>query len=406
MSEENKMSARRSRLIAQRCIIIALAVTFLFALSGCGKIVVTGRVRARPDSGGGAQDIVSLSVTRGNLEAATAARLVTFQPGGVDRVWRDLTGQLRSDITNNPSQLGETYHFVALFRSPDLLSGGTSNDRSFVLNHIGGFFHFAIAQDDPPRESTKNGRWNIGAAWLAAVPQNSRVIPWHIEPGSQNCFPLGNACFDMENLTHRLFNAISNGISNSFSPSGIIVERLHFVPHVIHQGLENAGRKARGVGFLFFATVEVPTATVDVVVPISIVFLNNVNDYLIVVDPLSFGPTDNPGSENLNRVFVRGSFPANLAEGPIRDSVVSGIRSAQLPEIIAGIPFETALLTAINGAAGLPHRSGQPPTISPQYEVILLPDDTGSSFDSAVVWEKFRGFDEHSIRHVHLVFLE
>src|SRR5437762_10046312 len=90
--------------ITCRCTIIALAVADLLALTGCGKIVVTGRVHARPDSGGGAQDIVSLSVTRGNLEAATAARLVTFQPGGVDRVWRDLTAQLRSDITNNPSQ--------------------------------------------------------------------------------------------------------------------------------------------------------------------------------------------------------------------------------------------------------------------------------------------------------------
>ena len=396
-----------SYLIGQRCGTIYLVVAYCFAPGACGKIVITGRVRALPDSGNGAtQEIVRLSVTRGNLEAATAARLQTFQPGGVDRVWRNLAAQLNSEITNNPSHLGETYHFIAMSHDPDILSGGTSNDRSFVLNHFGNFFHLAIGQADPPREGADTGRRNVGAAWLAAVDGNDRIIPWHIEPGSQSCFPLGNACFDMENLTHQLFNSIANSVSNSFNPSSIIVERLHFVPHVVHQGLENSGTKARGFGFLFFAEVEVPTAVVDVVVPISVLFLNNVTDYNIVVDPLSFGPNDNPGSENLDRVFVRGSFPANLAEGAIRDSVVSGIRSASLPEFISGVPFENALLTAINGAAGLPPRSGQPPTINPRYEVILLPEDAGSSFDSTAVWEKFRGFDEHSIRRVRLVFLE
>jgi hypothetical protein len=91
----------------------------------------------------------------------------------------------------------------------------------------------------------------------------------------------------------------------------------------------------------------------------------------------------------------------------VRDKVVDGIKHASLPEIIQGISFETAFLTAINGAAGLPPRSGQPPVINPRYEVILLPEDAGSSsFESTAVWEKFRGQDEHSIRHVRLEFLE
>jgi hypothetical protein len=364
-------------------------------------------VRGTPDPGSGVSNLVDLSITRGNLEAATAARIQSFQPGGVVRDVRDLKAQLRSDITNNPSQLAEHYHLVAIFREPDTFKDGTSNDPAFVRNHFGRFFHLSIGQNDQPLESNDTGRRNVGAAWLAAVDSNDRVIPWHIETNSSNCFPLGNGCFDMENLTHRLFMSIVNALSDNFSPSSTIVERLHFVPHVIHQGLENSGHKARGFGFIFFAQVEVPTATVEVAVPISILFLNNVTDYSITVDPLSFSDTDNPGSENLNRIFVHGSFPANLAEGLVRDKVVDGIKHASLPEIIQGISFETAFLTAINGAAGLPPRSGQPPVINPRYEVILLPEDAGSSsFESTAVWEKFRGQDEHSIRHVRLEFLE
>lgn len=405
--QKSQAHLRGANRVERRYPIVALILLFLFLLTACGKITVNGRVRGAPASGGGAQNLVDLSITRGNLEAATAARLQTFQPGGVVREFRNLKAQLRSDITNNPAQLGEHYDFVAVFRDPDTFKDGTSNDPSFVRNHFGRFFHLTIGQNDQPLESTDTGHRNVGAAWLAAVDSNDRVIPWHIEPGSNNCFPLGNACFDMENLTHRLFMSIVNSLSDNFSPSSTIVERLHFVPHVIHQGLENSGTKARGFGFIFFAQVEVPTATVEVAVPISVLFLNNVTDYTIVVDPLSFKSTDNPGSENLNRIFVHGSFPANLAEGPIRDSVVDGIKHASLPEIIAGIPFETAFLTAINGAAGVPPRSGQPPVINPRYEVILLPEDAGSSsFESTAVWEKFRGFDETAVRHVRLAFLE
>ena len=378
------------------------------AVAACGRITITARTNGV--TSGSTVDAVELALTRGDLESVEGPRVRSFAGRNEAEILRDPSAQLRVDVTGNPADLAEAYHFTQILTDEGLLSGGTSDNRDFVVNHIGRSFHLTRRQGQPPQETILNGRVHLGSALLAIVQDNDRVIPWRIEPGDPACFPpMASDCFDIETLTRQLFANIADEVDGTVPDripfSSVVIHRLHFVPRVLHTGFEAEGRRARGFGLIYYVMIEVPTVTFEVYVPISILFLDDITDYRIAIDPVGFGSLA-PGPENLDRIFVKGTFIGALAEGAVRDAVADAIASADLPEIIPGVDFDQVLLLGFNSVAGSPPTSGQPPRISTDYEAILLPEGDETNLNTTILWERVRGGSEEEKHPVRLVFLE
>ncbi len=386
---------------------LMLVIAVCFISTACGRITITGKAK-----GSGNDDATEVKMIRGDLDSYGTMRLRALAGQPEASIWRDPAFQLRVDVTGNPDDLHETYHFLVAVQGEGDFVEGTSNDRKFVVNNVGKLVHLKGRKGDEPVFATVNGRHHIGTTFIAIQKDDDRVVPWRITASGNGCLPLdGDDCFDMETLTLTLFEEISNKVNRTVRDNvvgGSVADHaLHFVPQVTHKGHEDAGRRARGFGFVYEAKIETPIGAVKVLVPISILFLSNVQTYLIDIDPLSFdGGT--PASENLDRIYVNDLPSPNLIftlEGLIRDIIVDGIREAEEPELIEGISFSEALLTGFNTAAGPVPLSGTPPRVYPSYEVILLPETTNTVV-STKVWSRSGDGDIEEEQRVRLVFIE
>ena len=385
---------------------VVIAVCLLS--TACGRITVTGKVKGRGDD-----EATEVKMIRGDVESIGTLRLTALEGQPEANIWRDPAFQLKVDVTGNPDDLSETYHFLVAVQGEGEFSGGTSNDRGFVVNNLGKLVHLKRRKGDDPQVATVTGRQHVGTTFIAIEQDGDRVVPWRITGSGNGCLPLdGNDCFDMETLTRTLFQQISDNVNKTVRdnvPGGRVARHaLHFVPRVVHKGHEDAGRRARGFGLVYEATIETPIGAVKVLVPISILFLSNVQTYLVDIDPLSFDD-DTPASENLNRIYVNDIPSPNLIftlEGLIRDIIVDGIKEEEAPELIEGITFSETLLTGFNTAAGqVPRLSGNPPRVYPSYEAILLPE-TNDTVVSTKVWSRSGDDDIEEEQRVRLVFIE
>lgn len=387
---------------------ILLLLCGLLFLSGCGEIKVTATVIAE-NTNGSEIEAARLSLTRGNLEAVNSSRLKIFDGRPADEVLEDIAAQLKIDISGNPEELPEAYHFLAIHTAKNALSGGTSDDRAYMENHLGNLIYLNVRQGNLTEEVIVSGENHLGAAWLAIVQDNDRVVPWNIPAGAANCDPPGD-CTDIERITREIFNTLANaieaGIPGSIPFSTVRNHRLHFVPRVRHPGLDEMDKRARGFGLIYYTRIDVPGITFDVYVPIDILFVKGISNYEIWIDPMSFPDDFAAPAQNLDRIYVRGSGIGSVAEATIRDGIRDAIAAATLPEIIPGVAFEEALLSAIGTAAGLPPKFGSPPVINQQFEVIAMPElDVQKTFPT-MIWQRNPGLANKELGPIRLVFLE
>lgn len=372
---------------------------------------VTARINATT-TGTTSSDIYALALRRGDAESTNEPKLRTFVGDTAGRTVRNPAAQLKVTITGQPNDLGETYHFLAFATDFASATGGVSGDRSFVTNRIGSVFDLHMRKGDNTIEATTNGSFHLGTALIAYQKSNDRVVPWRIDSGATNCVPAGSGdCLDLETITRSLLTSIAAGVEGAVAanvPLGTVSRhQLHYVPHAQHNGIEAAGRRARGFGLIYHARIEVPGGGFEVFVPISFLFLDNVQSYRLVIDPMTeFGLLGAP--ENVNRVFVKADGIGGIAEGFVRDQIVAALGSISLPVLESGVEFEQVVLLAFSTIAGRPHLQGQPPHVSPGYEAILLPDEDRNDhvFSSNVLWEQVPGQAPQEVRRVKLVFLE
>jgi hypothetical protein len=378
---------------------------------GCGRMDVTARISATT-TGTTSSDIYSVALRRGDAESTNELKVRTFVGDIPGRTVRNPAAQLKITITGQPNDLAETYHFVAFATDFASATGGVSGDRSYVTNRIGSVFHLHMRKGDNTVEATTNGSFHLGTALIAYQKPDDRVIPWRIDSSATNCVPAGSGdCLDLETITRSLLTTIATGVEGAVAdhvPFGSVSRhQLHYVPHAQHDGIEAAGRRARGFGLIYHARIEVPGGGFEVFVPISFLFLDDVQSYRLVIDPMTqFGQLGAP--ENVNRVFVKADGIVGIAEGFVRDQIVAALGSISLPVLESGVEFEQVVLLAFTTIAGRAHLQGQPPRVSPRYEAILLPDEerTDHVFSSNVLWEQLAGQAPREVRRVKLVFLE
>lgn len=340
-------------------------------------------------------------------------KLRAFDGDNLDRSVRDPSPALKISISGNPNDLAETYHFLAFATDPTIITGGVSNDRSFVANRIGRVFHLHMQKGDQQIEAVSNGSLHVGFALLAYQQRTDRVVPWEINPGAANCFSLSATdCLDLKTITRTLFVRIASGVSTAVTanvPGGSVARhQLHYFPQTKHAGIDPT-RRARGFGFIYHARIEVPGGGFEVFVPLSFILLDNITNYTLIVDPIStFGLLGSP--ENFNRVFVRGDGLVGLGEGFVRDQIVTALQAITLPQLQSGVAFEDVAMLGLNIATGgsSPHLQGQPARLSPKYEAILVPDEERADhvFSSNVLWEIVPPGGPQEGRHVKLIFLE
>jgi hypothetical protein len=388
-------------------------------LTACGSIKVTGQVNATLNTS--IQNVAEIAFTRADLESSGQDYLHA-QAGRpeTERVL-DPAAQLQVQITGNPGpgNLQETYHFLQVTTLAGQLDRGTSNDRSFVVQNIGSVIHLAARPEQARVGGVANGLLHIGATWLAVVKDEFRVVPWQVQVGAANCFDVQGDCLDMQTFTHELFLSIATQISNTVGaevPFGATVRhRLHYVPRVVHSGLEATGERARGFGLVYYARIEAPLTALDVYVPLSVLFIGEgsgvLADYRVAVDPLSFVNTATR-QESLDRVYVKGELAGGLAEGFVRDKIVEALRHFEPPrELLSRLPrglsLETALAAGFAFIAGPTPTSGQPLRVSSRYEAILLPDINEAALGSTILWQREGNSGAVvEVQPVRLVFLE
>jgi hypothetical protein len=401
----NKPSA--IKLTRSNVLMVLIAVGFIS--TACGKITITGK------SKGAGDDASEVRMTRGDVDSIGTLRLIGLEGQAEEKILRDPAFQLKVEVTGNPEDLKETYHFLVAVQGEGSFSGGTSEDRKFIVNNIGKLVHLSRRQGDDDQETAMSGRFHVGTTSMAIVQDGDRVVPWTVQQSDagNRCLPLGGSdCFDMKSLTKKLFRSISDTVVETVTdnvPNGRVTDQaLHFVPRIVHKGHEDSGRRARGFGFVYEATIETPIGAVNVLVPVSILFLFSERTYVVDIDPLSFGNSA-PHPENLNRIFVKALPGPNLIfllEGTIRDNIVDGIKEAEMPELVAGVEFSTTLLLGFNTAAGANEPlSGNPPRVYPSYEVILLPD-SNDRVVSTKVWSRSGDDDIEEEQAIRLVFIE
>ena len=389
----------------KRAVYAALFLGLGFSLS-CGKIAVKGKVEGTQNSSN--SDIYEKHIDRGSLETVGNERVVRFNGTQEGQLFDDFESQLRLDITGNPNQLSESYLFINTFQPDGQTSGGACNDRSFIVNAVGGSIFQRIRRGDPLQEVNVNSRQHLGFGYLAVVADNDRSVPWRIEFGQDDCFDAGNNdCLDMETISRDLYENVSDGVREAVRglwSASVFFDELIYVPNVKQDNFENEGRRARGFAFVYHAKIEMPTIVMDAYVPLSFIFADDVNSYVLFVDPLSLRSDLVPQPQNLDRVFVNGSF---LFEGMVRDTIVNTLRTMDMPETPGNVPFEEFVLLGINIAAGRnADLTGSPPHTSPTYNFLLAPEEPQNTLTSMGVWQRFRSDETQEVTRIRLHIIE
>lgn len=387
-------------------LLIALAIVLI---SGCGKIVVTGRMNGERNNS--TVEVTDLTVTRGNAEAVNTKRLYSFdgEPSGTSI--RLPSTQLKIEITGNPNDLQESYNYIQFVSDVGTFDGGVSHSKSFIENNFGKIFFLSSPQEDASEESVTNNTSHVGAAELFIIQNDDRTVPWKIDSGNSRCFNIGGGdCFDMETYTRSLFASIVNGVEPSvdslFTNPTITKQELRYIPHVIHSGFENDGRRARGFGLVYFAEINIITGKAFVYIPLKFLFLDNVNGYTFFMDPIDNSALI-PGESVSRSIYVKGEFITSAIEGIIRDNIDSSISKMAPDEIIPGIDNGEVLMLSFNTATGLTTQQAVNFRTKPIYDFVLIPESGANGYPlSTVLWEKIGDGEISNVEKVKLVFLE
>ncbi|ASC69859.1 hypothetical protein XM38_007890 [Halomicronema hongdechloris C2206] len=393
------MKTIRSLRLSQR-----LPILLGVALTACAQITVTGLTQG--EQANQTITVNALEIKRGRID--TLARVQTFQgQPAVDSI-NELAIQLSITEANNPPDFSETYYYLAISSPKEAILGGTTGDPNYVPNQIGKLTFLTLNQGDNRVEAAPQiGDAHAGASWLARVEADDRTIPWSITEGD-NCFLLEaeeEDCFDMETLSRLLFetlaDSIEQGMRNDIPAIQSIRHRLHFVPRVSHPAIGLNNRPAKGFGFIYFAQINVPGANFQVYIPINFLFIANVNQYILVVDPLELDTQD---QKTIAQIYVKeniaGGIDLNLTEQIIRDQLIDQLQAAPLPVLIPGIDFSEALLTAMNGAAGNPSQ------LSDDFDILLSPSGENRDLATTILWEQLVPGNILPRNQVDLFFLE
>jgi len=312
--------------------------------------------------------------------------------------------ELRVVEERNPATLPVAFHFVALGSTPPAPILGmefAGDGAAFVRARLGSFLHLTRRQDQataavnfaaPAAELRRTG-----IATLARVRDGAREIPWEITQGDgRPCLPatapVANQpadCFDLESLSRRLLVEVASRVEprvRDVPTLRALDHRLHFIPHMVHAGLEAAGMRARGFGLIYSAAVQGPAFTVRVHAPLSVLFHNDGNVLSLSIDPIS-PPVTLGGAQipwaNGARIALEAGGPLGALAGPLSDAVRSGLSQVQLPPFQVGpltVAAEEMLALAFNSVFGLPQAAGtQFIRVPTDFDVILLPEDGAGS---------------------------
>lgn len=390
---------------------IYFALPFIvYLISGCGKIVVTGKINGERNNE--TVEVTKLTVTRGDAEAVNTKRLYSF---GGDTEGSSVmlpAALLDVDISGNPNDLGESYNFIQFISEVGAFNGGTSHSKSFIENNFGKIFFLSIPQEDGNRQSSTSSSSHIGAAELFIIQNNDRFVPWVLNSSDgSRCFNIGdNDCFDMSTFTRSLFSGLVNGVEPSvealFSNPTVTKQQLRYIPHVTHSGFEDEGRRARGFGLVYYAEISLITGTAKVYIPMKFLFLDDVTGYRFFIDPLDNSDLT-PGESVSGSIYVKGEFISSALEGTIRDNIDSALKNISPAAIIPGVDNGEILMAAFNAATGQTAQQAFDFRTKPIYDFVLIPVDGANDYPlSTVLWEKIGNEDIANVEEVKLVFLE
>jgi hypothetical protein len=382
----------------------------VFAASACGRLQIVGE--SFDDRNGTTTSLRRVTATRSENTAATAPRLFP----GLTTASNAFAFRQRTRIDLTPSGdigvLDERYHYLAFGTPRSAFEGGLADDRGVVLDHIGQLLHVSATQATPSLQAIASGDLHVGASWLAVLKPTDRSVPWIVAPADPVCFPTGTTgdCFDMQSFSRTLFTSVANAVEagvRANAPDVRVAESLlHAIPNTRHAGMVARGAflRAQGVGFVYELRATHPLGTLQVFVPIHFIFADDrTSGYRLFVDPLALPRSD--VSETLPGVLVKGVAFTSLAEGLVRDAVVSTLSGFTLPSV-NGVGFEVFVLTAINATAGNPRLFGAPAVPSPGYDVLLLPESLDPTPRSSTLWTRQPGAAPIERRPMRLVFLE
>jgi hypothetical protein len=386
-----------------------IAILVLCLLQGCGKIVVIGR--SNGEIGNDNIEIVKLSVTRGNLQAANTRRLYSFNGAVQGSDHRLPAAQLKVEITGNPDNLNESYNYIQFVSAQGAFDGGTSVDKTFIENNFGKIFYLTAPQQNANRESSTNNTSHFGSGHLFIIQDNDRFVPWSVSSGSNRCLAMGGGtdCFDMRTFTRQIFTKLVNSVQPSVEAlvtnPHVTRQQLLYIPHVVHSGFEGEGRRARGFGLVYFAEIDILTGKAFVFIPMKFLFLDNINGYTFFIDPID-NTSFSPGPSVSRSIYVRGEFITGALEGIIRDNINTAIGQINPQQLIPGIENGELIMAAFNAASGQSGQEAASFRTNPIYDFILIPDDGVNGLRNTVLWEKINNDAIENKEKVKLVFLE
>lgn len=389
---------------------VSSIMLLVMVMTGCGKVVVTARTNMEVSST--ATNVVSLSVTRGDAQAVNTKRLYSFNGMPAGSFGRLPAGQLKVEITGNPNNLGETYHYLQFLSDQNAFNGGTSHAKDFTENHSGRLLYLSHPQSNGRSETSTNNNSHAGAGRLFIIQNNDRFVPWEIsrDTAGNRCFTLGgNDCFDMRSFTRQIFSQLVNSVEPSVESmvSNPVVTRqeLRYIPHVVHEGFQGQNQRARGFGLVYFAEINILTGKAFIHVPMKFLFLDNQNGYNFFIDPLDNGRFT-PGPSVSRSIYVKGEFITGIAEGLIRDNIDTAISRLPANTLIPGVNNSELFMMVFNTASGQTAPQAFSFRTNPIYEVILVPDNRENGVKSSVLWEKLGNNDIENKEKVSLFFLE
>jgi hypothetical protein len=371
------------------------------ALVACApRVVGVGTV----EGGNPAAERVRVQVVAFDSQAGRPAHIVDSASASTTETVQNTRARLEVVEERNPATLPITFHLVALSSTPPAPVLGmefVGDGAAFVRARVGSFVHLTRRQDQTAAAASfgaaATDSRRVGIATMARIRDGARDVPWEILPGDgRPCLPAVESvegqpadCFDVESLSRRLLVAIATRIEprvRKLPTLRALDHRLHFIPHMVHAGLEAAGLRARGFGLIYSTTVQGLAFSVRVYAPLSVLFHSADNVLRMSIDPVSseitIGGTTVPW-ENGGRIAVEAGGPMGALAGPISDAVRSGLAEAELPPFQVG-PFtlaaEEMLALAFNAVFGLPQSAGSQFVRVPEdFDALLLPDGEAGS---------------------------
>jgi hypothetical protein len=379
-----------------------------FMIAGCGRIVVTTKTVGIQGSSN--LERGNLTVTRGDGNAVNTKRLYQYNGSAAGESLRLPAAQLKVEISGNPNNLGEGYNYIQLFSAGRLFDGGTSHAKSFTENNTGSIFYLTQPQQNGTQESSSNITSHIGAGQLFIIQNNDRSVPWQVNSGDSRCLTTGGTdCFDMRTFTRQLFSRLVNNVEPTvealFSNPTVTRQELRYIPHVVHEGFEGEGRRARGFGLIYFAEISILTGRAFIYVPMKFLFLDDVNGYTFFIDPLDKSNLT-PSPSVSRSIYVKGEFITGAMEGIIRDNIDTAISKLPSTSIIPGVANGELLMLGFNTASGQSTADAVSFRTTPIYDFILVPENRENGVHSTVLWRKDGDGDIENIERVTLFFLE